>query len=559
MGVSKLILTKYVKANDAVLRNMQNQGQTLQNQMANLTDMLSKFVTSNTASTSGSGTLPGPAIPSTSSSPPKVMNRDTEVIKDTMLPTNKTEPKRVIEMACEEILAQKVIGFFLTQFASVILSGLRSNCFKILNNHLTPFGDSDFLLLEEANAFIAINDEPISREIDATYYDPEGDILILEALLNSEPLPPLPNHKDYSPGIREELKVVEAKTVKSSFDEPPEVELKDLPPHLEYAFLEGDDKLPVIITKDLKDEEKATLIKVLKSHKRVIALGKLLRYMGVDSRVLYSQNPYGRGLRTNSSESKTVFGDSFSTCLSHLDKMLKRCEDTNFVPVKWSKKRGKSRGEEKKGRGEKEGRRRAEKPFMMKEGIYPMVCRLCKLPCGELHCQRNVVPTEKQVFKDVKHYFWDDPFLFKICADQVIRRCVSGQEAFDILKACHSVGPLGDTTDFPDCEDSRARSFTFHSQEKRIRKKKTKQAKWTNQARVWKSVIGKVNRSQKVVPKVDDVSLVDGVFDGAFDGNREEDFVTREEGLEEEACVDAMEVEDECEDDEDSEGDDYLF
>ncbi|GJY11694.1 hypothetical protein Tco_0381003 [Tanacetum coccineum] len=86
-------------------------------------------------------------------------------------------------------------------------------------------------------SFIAINDEPISREIDATYYDPEGDILILEALLNSEPLPPLPNHKDYSPGIREELKVVEAK---SSFDEPPEVELKDLPPHLEYAFLEGD-------------------------------------------------------------------------------------------------------------------------------------------------------------------------------------------------------------------------------------------------------------------------------------------------------------------------------
>ncbi|GJZ54996.1 reverse transcriptase domain-containing protein [Tanacetum coccineum] len=110
-GVSKTDFDNYVKANDAVLRNMQNQGQTLQNQMANLTDMLSKFVTSNTASTSGSGTLPGntitnpkedlkgittrsgvayqgPAIPSTSSSPPKVMNRDTEVTKDTMLPTN---------------------------------------------------------------------------------------------------------------------------------------------------------------------------------------------------------------------------------------------------------------------------------------------------------------------------------------------------------------------------------------------------------------------------------------------------------------------------------------
>ncbi|GJT82958.1 reverse transcriptase domain-containing protein [Tanacetum coccineum] len=49
---------------------------------------------------------------------------------------------------------------------------------------------------------------------------------------------------------------------------------------------------------------------------------------------------------------------------------------------------------------------------------------------------------KRKFFKDVKHYFWDDPFLFKICADQVIRRCVLGQEAFDILKACHS-GPTG--------------------------------------------------------------------------------------------------------------------
>ncbi|GJZ95127.1 reverse transcriptase domain-containing protein [Tanacetum coccineum] len=45
-------------------------------------------------------------------------------------------------------------------------------------------------------------------------------------------------------------------------------------------------------------------------------------------------------------------------------------------------------------------------------------------------------------FKDVKHYFWDDPYLFKICADQVIRRCVYGQEAVDILTACHN-GPTG--------------------------------------------------------------------------------------------------------------------
>ncbi|GJU03416.1 reverse transcriptase domain-containing protein [Tanacetum coccineum] len=49
---------------------------------------------------------------------------------------------------------------------------------------------------------------------------------------------------------------------------------------------------------------------------------------------------------------------------------------------------------------------------------------------------------KKKFFKDVKHYFWDDPYLFKICADQVIRRCVHGQEAVDILTACHN-GPTG--------------------------------------------------------------------------------------------------------------------
>ncbi|GJZ58239.1 hypothetical protein Tco_0613733 [Tanacetum coccineum] len=61
-GVSKTDFERYVTANDAVLRNMQNQGQNLQSQMANLTDMLSKFVTANTASTSGSGTLPGNTV-----------------------------------------------------------------------------------------------------------------------------------------------------------------------------------------------------------------------------------------------------------------------------------------------------------------------------------------------------------------------------------------------------------------------------------------------------------------------------------------------------------------
>ncbi|GKD60786.1 reverse transcriptase domain-containing protein, partial [Tanacetum coccineum] len=128
---------------------------------------------------------------------------------------------------------------------------------------LTPFGDSDFLLLEEADAFLALEDDPTSPKVDHFYYDSKGDILLLEVILNSDPLSPPPNQGNYLPEIQKELKICEAKNDKSSTDEPLEVELKGLPPHLEYAFLEGDDKLPVIIAKDLSVEEKAALIKIL--------------------------------------------------------------------------------------------------------------------------------------------------------------------------------------------------------------------------------------------------------------------------------------------------------
>ncbi|GJW28040.1 hypothetical protein Tco_0044915 [Tanacetum coccineum] len=175
----------------------------------------------------------------------------------------------VIDMDCEEY-SQEVIGF-----SDVIASGNPTPYYDPIvstsSSTLTPFGDSDFILLEETNAFLALEDDPTSPDVDASYYDSEGDILLLEEILNSDPSPPPPNQGNYLPKIRKELKVCEAKTDKSLIDKPPEVELKDLPPHLEYSFLEGDDKLPVIIAKELSIEEKAALIKVLKSRKRAIA------------------------------------------------------------------------------------------------------------------------------------------------------------------------------------------------------------------------------------------------------------------------------------------------
>nr|GEW55756.1 reverse transcriptase domain-containing protein [Tanacetum cinerariifolium] len=150
----------------------------------------------------------------------------------------------VIDMSCEEY-SQKVIGF-----SDVIASGNPTPYYDPIvsttSPNLTPFRNSKFLL-EEVDAFLALEDDTTSPEVDQSY----------------------------------ELKICKAKTDKSSIDEHLEVELKDLPPHLEYAFMEGDDKLPVIIEKDLSIEEKTALITVLKLQKRAIAW-KLFDINGID-------------------------------------------------------------------------------------------------------------------------------------------------------------------------------------------------------------------------------------------------------------------------------------
>nr|GFA01009.1 hypothetical protein [Tanacetum cinerariifolium] len=174
-----------------------------------------------------------------------------------------------IDVICEEY-SQEVLGFFDTT-TSGNPTPHGDPIVSTMSPTLTPFGDSEFLLFEEADAFLGLKDDPNLPKINPFYYDSEGDILLLESILNSEPLPPIPNHEQCLPSFKKELKVCEEKTVKSFVDEPPEVELKDLPPHLEYAFLEGDNKLLVIIAKELGGEEKSALIKVLKSHKRAIA------------------------------------------------------------------------------------------------------------------------------------------------------------------------------------------------------------------------------------------------------------------------------------------------
>nr|GFB73581.1 DNA-directed DNA polymerase [Tanacetum cinerariifolium] len=185
----------------------------------------------------------------------------------------------LIDATCEEY-PKEVLGFF-DVVSDEVSTPYYQPTISNSSQNLTPFNESNFILLEEADAFIAIDDEPISPEFDATYYDPEGDILILEALLNNDPEPPPSNQKDYFPSVHKDLKVVEPKNNQSSNDEPPEVELKELPPHLEYAFLGENEKCPVIISKDLSVNKKSALIDVLKSRKKAISW-KLTDIRGID-------------------------------------------------------------------------------------------------------------------------------------------------------------------------------------------------------------------------------------------------------------------------------------
>nr|GEU49546.1 reverse transcriptase domain-containing protein [Tanacetum cinerariifolium] len=233
---------------------------------------------------------------------------------------------------------------------------------------LTPFGESDFFL-DEIKDFL--NDDSIPTGIENSVYEPEGDILFLEKLLNEDPfqLPLM------------DFKLAEESKEKSFVEEPPELELKELPSHLEYAFLEDSNKLPVIIAKNLKVDEREALISVVKSHKRAISW-KISDIKGIDPRfcthkilmeddyklTVQSQrrvNPKihdvikkeviklldaGTFQRCMTSifhdmiektmevfmDDFLVFEDSFSSCLTNLDRMLNRCEETNLV-LNWEK------------------------------------------------------------------------------------------------------------------------------------------------------------------------------------------------------------------------------
>nr|GEX46635.1 reverse transcriptase domain-containing protein [Tanacetum cinerariifolium] len=517
----------------------------------------------------------------------------------------KTKRIDVIDMACKEY-TQEVLGF-----SDTISSGNPTPFYDPIvfatSSTLTPFGNSDFLL-EEVDAFLAVEDEPTSSNFQQPYLDPEGDVLLLKAFLNDDPSSPPSNQRNYLPEVRKELKICEAKTNKSSIDEPPVVELKDLPLYLKYAFLEGDDKLPVIITKDLSVKEKTALITILKSHKRAITW-KLSDIKGInpefcthkilleedltpavqhqrrvnpkihdiikqeiikllDAGLIYPISDRPRIKRKPHSPAHTeclliaacllgyamlqarfrdfskiarpmtrllekdtpfIFSqkcvDAFQTLKRKLTEapiliasdwdmpfelmcdasdfairaVLGQCQDKHFRPIHYAIKtmteaKSNYTTTEKEMLAvvyafekfwsylilnksivytdhsalkymfaKKDSKARLLRwVLLLQEFTFKVVDTKEAENLAAYHLSRlenlhqNVLDPKEinesfpletlnlksKFFKDVNNYFWDDPYLFKIRVDQIIRRCVSSQESIDILKACNS-GPTG--------------------------------------------------------------------------------------------------------------------
>ncbi|GJU00150.1 reverse transcriptase domain-containing protein [Tanacetum coccineum] len=288
-------------------------------------------------------------------------------------------------------------------------------------------------------------------------------VLVSQINLNDDPSPPPPNQGNYFPETQKDLKICEAN---SSVNEPPEVELKDLPPHLEYAFLEGDDKLPVIIAKDLKNEEKAALIEVLKSHKRAIAW-KLSNIKGINPEFCTHKILMEEDYEPTVQHQRRVNPKIHDVIKKEVEKLL----DAGLIyPISdspWDQsqtdamdpfgsKNSMLSPRQKRSResGPHDHLSRLENPHQDKlknkeitetfplETLGSVALRVDSttwfIDFANYHAGNFIVKgmssqQKNKFFKDVKHYFWDVPFLFKICADQMIRRCVHGKEALDIL------------------------------------------------------------------------------------------------------------------------------
>nr|GEV33489.1 reverse transcriptase domain-containing protein [Tanacetum cinerariifolium] len=294
----------------------------------------------------------------------------------------------VIDVACEEYV-QEVLGFFNNSKSgspTPTLDPIISSSSLLF----TLFEGSDFIL-EEINTFLQTLDE--LSNLDDDYYDMEGDILYLEKLLNEDPSPNLPSVKT------EDLKQVDATMTKPSIEELPELELKELPSQLEYAFLEETNKLPTIVYTD--HSALKYLLAKQDAKPRLIWWILLLQEFDVIIR--------------DKKGAKNLAADHLSRLENPHQDELEKKEIIETFPL--------------------------ETLGMIAFHGYsstPWFADIANYHAGNFIVKGMSSQQKKKFFKDVKHYFWDDPYLSKIYVDQVIRWCVHSQEAINILTACHN-------------------------------------------------------------------------------------------------------------------------
>nr|GEU46933.1 reverse transcriptase domain-containing protein [Tanacetum cinerariifolium] len=256
----------------------------------------------------------------------------------------------VIDMACEEY-SQEVLGF-----SDNILSGNPTLFYDLIvfatSSTLTPFENSDFLP-EKVDAFLAIVDEPISYEFHRPYLDPEGDILLLEAFLNDDPSLPPPNQRNYLPEVRKELKIYKAKSDKLY---PWVSPVHCVPKKRWFTVVENEDNelIPTRLVMgwrvyiDYRKLNEATR----KDHFPLSFMDQMLERLAENQYYCFldGSSGYFQILRCMMAifydmieKTIEVFMDDFSisvnsfqSCLSHLEKILKRCKDTNLF-LNWKK------------------------------------------------------------------------------------------------------------------------------------------------------------------------------------------------------------------------------
>nr|GEU64197.1 reverse transcriptase domain-containing protein [Tanacetum cinerariifolium] len=268
----------------------------------------------------------GPTIPTTSTtSSSTIVERETEATKDKVHPTNNGSTKDVqppvVPTKSPILNSEPVITPIIEPVASsdklckLTRTPLNEHCSAVLLKKLPEkLGDpGKFLIpcdfpgmaecLALADLDVSINLKPLSMWNKLSLPDLSPTCMTLELADRSISRPV---------GVAEDVFVKVAKSDKSLIDEPPKVELNDLPPHLEYAFLE---------------EHERTIFLYLSW---INAPGTFQRCMMAISHDMIKKT------MEVFMDDFLVFETSFQTCLSHLEKMLKRCEDTNLC-LKWEK------------------------------------------------------------------------------------------------------------------------------------------------------------------------------------------------------------------------------